>query len=85
MTAVKVTPAQNKHVLQSAKILAQAYYDSITSARKSIQNKIKTRECFVALRNGSVVGILIYARNFSHYANYIEDIVVSKEERRNEC
>lgn len=79
---VKVIYTQHAHIPAAAKILFEAYYDSLDCAKKYLEEKAKTKESIVALENGKVVGVLIYARDHSHYANYIQDIAVSKQYRR---
>ncbi len=78
---IKITLTQGKHVSAAAKILFEAYYSSVSNAKSDLNKKIKTKESFVALDGGEVVGVLIYARDYSHYANYAEDIAVSKKHR----
>ena len=79
---IKVTLTQRKHISATTKILFEAYYSSVNSAKNYLNKKIKTNESFVALDNNDVVGVLIYARDYSHYANYTEDLAVSKKHRR---
>lgn len=73
---------KNSQILTAAKILTEAYFDSFREAKKYIRRKLKTRECLVAIENNEMIGVLLYYRDYSHYANYIEDIVVSKQYRR---
>lgn len=79
---IKIVDMQRIHVVAAAKILFEVYYSSIDSAKKRLLQKIKTKESFVALDNNVVLGVLAYARDYSHYANYAEDIVVSKKHRK---
>lgn len=78
---IKISLAQTKHAQLGAKILNESYYDSISLAKQEIKLKIKTKECLVALVDKEVAGILLYTRSYSHYANYIDDIVVAKKYR----
>jgi len=61
--------------------LFEAYYSSLASAKKELKINIKRKEVLVAV-DKEVMGILNYARDYSHYANYVEDIAVSKKHRR---
>ena len=76
---IKIVNTQNRHVPSAARILFEAYYSSLNNAKKYLIKKIRTGESFVALENNAVVGVLIYARDYSHYANYIEDLAISKK------
>ncbi|MBS3111727.1 GNAT family N-acetyltransferase [Candidatus Woesearchaeota archaeon] len=51
-------------------------------AKNCLNKKIKRKNSLVVLDGNNVVGVLIYARDYSHYANYTEDLVVSKKHRR---
>ncbi len=77
---MKVVVAKLKDAHAAAKILQESY-SSFKEAKKYLLEKIKNREVLVAL-NPQVAGVLVYTRKYSHYANYVEDIVVKKEERR---
>ena len=79
---MKVIYTQQVHIPAAAKILFEAYYESLDCAKTYLKKKIKTKESIVALENNKVVGVLIYARDHSHYANYIQDIAVSKQYKR---
>ena len=76
-----ITLTQRKHVNAAAKILFEAYFSPLSNAKKHLNKKIKTKESFVALDGKTVAGVLIYARDYSHYANYAEDLAVSKKHR----
>jgi len=78
---IKIALTQRKHIATAAKILFEAYYSSVNSARNHINKKINAKESFVALDDNEVAGVLIYARGYSHYANYAEDLAVSKKHR----
>lgn len=79
---MKITFAQKKHTLNASKILVEAYYDTLKSAKQVIKRKISSKEVLLALEGETVVGVLIFTKDYSHYANYIEDIVVSNGHRR---
>jgi len=79
---MNIIKTQKKHLHSAAKIMEEAYYDSITEAKKELARKIRSNESFVALEENNVVGVLIYAKSYSHYANYMEDIIVAKNWRR---
>lgn len=74
--------AHKKHVLKTAEILVEAYYDTFNSAKQTLKKKILKREVLVALEKNMVQGVLIFTKDFSHGANYIDDIVVAKSRRR---
>lgn len=76
------TLQKNGHIVPTAKVLVEAYFNSFEEARNRLRFKVKTKECLVAFRDNDVVGVLVYHRDYSHYANYIEDIAVSKKHRR---
>lgn len=79
---MRIIAARKRHVDTAAHILAEAYYDSFKEAKRRVIQKMKTKEIFVAIENGSVIGVMIYSRDYSHYANFIEDISVSIGHRR---
>ena len=79
---MNIIRAQKKHIVQASQILFEAYYDSQKSAANYLRQKIQSKEVLVMLHENIVVGVLIYTRNFSHYSNYVEDIVVAKKYRR---
>ncbi|MDO8740207.1 MAG: GNAT family N-acetyltransferase [Candidatus Woesearchaeota archaeon] len=79
---IEVIYTQHLHIPAAAKILFETYYGSLDCAKNYLKGKIKTKESLVALEGNKVVGVLIYARDYSHYANYIQDIAVSKQYRQ---
>ena len=79
---MKVVFTSQEHVSAAAHILHLAYYSSLASAQKELIKKIKTKEYLVALEKNKVIGVLNYTKNYSHYANYIEDICVSQAHRK---
>ena len=79
---MKIIFLTQKHLESTAQIMVEAYWDSIVKARVELLKRIKSNECFIALDNNEILGLFIYTRDFSHYANYLEDIIVSKNHRR---
>ena len=79
---MKVVLAENKHIDRAAELLHEEWYDSLSEAKEQLNLKINKRECFVAVEGEQVLGVLMYARDYSHYANYCEDIVVSRAHRK---
>ena len=78
---MKIIPLKKEYVSQTAEILVEAYWNSVDEAKNELFKKIKSNECFIALENKEVAGVFIYMKNYSHYANYLEDLVVSKKYR----
>jgi len=79
---MQVVLASSKHLSLATNVLLEGYFANHREARKTLVQKIKNKECIVAVKNGEVAGVLNYARNYSHYANYVEDIIVAKAHRR---
>lgn len=79
---MKVILTKKKHVLETKKILFDAYFDSKKEAEKYISEKIKSKETFVAIIDGKVAGVISYKRDYSHYANFLSNLVVSKNHQR---
>ena len=79
---MKVVRIGKRHIDAAAKILFDAYYSSLARAKTDVRSWTERNQSFVAVENGKVVGVLMYTRDFSHYANYIEDIAVAKVQRR---
>ena len=71
----------DKHILPVAKILRKAYFDSLQEAKKYVRNKFKRKECFIAVENDRLLGVMAYQKDYSHYANYMADILVLKQYR----
>ena len=79
---MKIILARKEHLSQAAKILSSAYLNSFKEAEELILNKIRFKECFIAVEKNKVLGVLVYNRDYSHYANYVSDIAVAKNHRR---
>jgi ribosomal protein S18 acetylase RimI-like enzyme len=79
---MKAIIAKKEHVNKIAKVLKDAYFKSLSEARARAKEKIENKECIIVAGKKDVQGVLMYARDFSHYANYIEDLAVSKKHRR---
>ncbi|MFH1915783.1 MAG: GNAT family N-acetyltransferase [Nanoarchaeota archaeon] len=71
---------RKEHVAQAARLLD--WYDSVSVAKKRVIKKMGAREFLVVLMDGRVVGVLLYARDYSHDANYCEDLIVEESARR---
>ena len=79
---MKAILAKKSDVKGSAEILVEAYFKSLKDAKEHITNHIKKKECIIVIQNKEVLGVLIYSKDYSHYANYIDDIAVAKKHRR---
>jgi len=79
---MKIIRAQLSHVNSAAKVLIEGYFDSLTDAKNRLRVKIKSKECYVAIEGTEIAGVMMYARDYTHYANYEEDIIISKKHRR---
>ena len=79
MNVIRTRP---KHITSAARILFEAYYSSLAKAKKDLRTWTARKQSLVAVDGEKVVGVLMYTRDFSHYANYIEDIAVAKVHRR---
>ena len=78
---MKIAIADKKHIKEVAEILFKEWYDSLKEAKEEAIKRINNKECLIALENNKVVGILMYSRDYSHYANYCQDLFVVKEYR----
>ncbi|MBI2444873.1 GNAT family N-acetyltransferase [Candidatus Micrarchaeota archaeon] len=63
-------------------ILAEAYYSSASDAARVVRPAIRQKRCIIAEIDGQCAGVLAYARDYSHYANYVMDLAVSPPFRR---
>ena len=79
---MKIVKGKGKHLNESAKILTEAYFDSFKEAKNHFKKKINSKEFYVAIDKDEVVGLFSYRRDYSHYANYLSNIVVAKKHRR---
>ena len=79
---MRITIGTIKQVDQVATVLCEGYYSSLQKAKQYIKEKNKTKECFVAIDKNKVVGVMIYSRAYSHNANYLEEVIVVKKQRR---
>jgi ribosomal protein S18 acetylase RimI-like enzyme len=79
---MRIIRLQEKHRNPAAKVLAKAYSSSIKSVKKDITSKKRGEKWLVALDGKEVAGVLGYLFDYSHYANYIEDLAVAGEHRR---
>ena len=77
-----IIQGKEKHLDESAKILTEAYFDSFKKAKEHFKKKIDSKEVYVALNKDEVIGLFSYRRDYSHYANYLSNIVVAKKHRR---
>ncbi len=79
---MEIILADKRYANQAANLLLKAFFGSFSQAKKEIEEKIKSRECYLAIKNNRIVGMFLYARNYSHYANYLEELLVQKKYRR---
>ena len=79
---IRVIRIKDKHIREAAKVLAEAYNISVNNAKKDITSKKRNEKWFVAIKDNRVAGVLGYFFDYSHYANFIEDLAVSKKYRR---
>lgn len=79
---MKVIAGKNTDVKKILKIMIKTYFSSLKEAKEYIKNKIKNKECFTVYQNKELLGFLTYHRDYSHDANYVGSIVVSKKHRR---
>lgn len=77
-----IIKAEKKHLQIIAELLVQEWYDSIEEAKEQVILKINNNECYIKLINEEIVGLFMYSRDYSHYANYLEDLLVAKKYRR---
>jgi len=75
---MRVVLGNSKHVNDAAKLLYSEYYEDFSDAKKYVKSKTKSKCCIVCVDKKEVVGVLLYSKDFSHYTNYIDDIVVAK-------
>ena len=74
--------AKKEHIHPAATILHASHFETLHEAKTWLREKIKNKEFFVVVDGKEVLGLLLYERDYSHYANYISDIVVAKKHRR---
>jgi|SRR3989344_5020952 len=80
---MKIHIITKQQVHETARVLVEGGWHSLESAKKEIRLRMLKREVFVAVNNKKIVGLFIYFRNYSHEANALEYIVVSKNHKRN--
>ncbi len=78
--SLKIRKATKKDLNQITKVLLEDYLGSKKEAREISKESIKNKTCLIAIEK-EIVGILIYVKAYSHYANYIEDLIVSRKIR----
>lgn len=79
---MKLILGKTKYAHQTAKLLVDSWYDSYKEARNWVNKRIKAKECILAVEKEDVAGVLLYYRDYSHYANYCGDLAVSKKHRK---
>ncbi len=79
---MKTAYPEKAQIKEAARILQETYFNSLAQAEAYLIDKSKTKECFVAIEKGKVMGVLAYSRDYPHYANYISDIAVHEDHRR---
>ena len=77
---MKIEKVSQKTLIECAKILNQGYFDSEDEAALHLHKHPETAYC--AISGNAVCGVMIYLRDYSHYSNYLSDIVVLREYRR---
>jgi len=61
--------------------LTEEYFDSIKEAKLFLKSKMKSKECFIVVEGSEVLGVMAYIKDYSHYANFLSDITVSRKHR----
>lgn len=77
-----VVPCTKTYLEKSATVLENAYFSSFEEAQLFLAEKIAEQTCYVCVENEDVMGLFVYWRDYSHYANYLTDIVVAERHRR---
>ncbi len=92
--SMNILLASDKDLDITSKILYNDYFDdldrnrmkenfkSLKEAKNYLKNKIKSKSVYTAVENEEVLGLFVYDRNYSHDANILSYIVVSKKHRR---
>ena len=79
---MEIVLARNNMLYEGAKLLSEEYFSSLPNAAAYLKKKITRRECFLAVDKSKVVGLLVYLRDYSHDANYVEYLLVLGSRRR---
>ena len=79
---MEIVLARNNMLYEGAKLLSEEYFSSLANAAAYLKKKIARRECFLAVDKSKVVGLLVYSRDYSHDANYVEYLLVLGSHRR---
>ena len=79
MKIIKLTSGK---INEAASILAEAYGVKAASLKKDFTSKERNMKWLIAVIDGKVAGVLGYLFDYSHYANFLEDIGVGKDYRR---
>ena len=79
---MRLRAAHYKEVVDISTLLRSRWFENDEEAQAYVTIKIRSKETIVAYDESSLVGVLIFTRNFTHEAHMAEYIVVAKEVRR---
>lgn len=79
---IQIVLAKESQVDEVAKIFTNEHFDSFEEVKEHYLKKIKTKEAYVALLNGEIVGAFGYRRVILTMEIIFPNIVVSDDHRR---
>ncbi len=85
MEEIKIIQIEKKYEDEFVKTFNGSYFDSIKEARQHFNEYLKNKKLFLLLLDSELAGFFNYYFQYSHHANYLEDMGVSKKFRRKGC
>tara|TARA_Y100000310_G_C20428451_1_gene690213 strand:- start:222 stop:671 length:450 start_codon:yes stop_codon:yes gene_type:complete len=82
---IKIVQINDKFKSDFVKIFKESYFDSEEEAKQHFKEYLKSKRLFVLFVNSDLAGFFNYFYQYSHYANYLEDISVADKFKGQGC
>jgi ribosomal protein S18 acetylase RimI-like enzyme len=82
---IKIIQIEKKFESDFAKTFNGSYFDSEEEAKQHFKEYLNSKRLFLLFLNSELAGFFNYYFQYSHYANYLEDICVAEKFRGQSC
>lgn len=79
MSDINIIPIQKKYKNQFVKTFGKRYFNSENKAKQHFKEYLRSERLFLLFINHELAGFFNYYHQYSHYANYLEDICIGEK------
>lgn len=82
MDKIEITEVVELHQDEFVSTFGESYFDSIDQATSHFEKHVGNDTLFILFLNSKIIGFLSFIKDYSYYANYLENICVIEKHRR---